>query len=389
MLWQKIWRNVSLFFVLIGLIISSINPVEASDGGRVEVLSKAAILIDENSGRVLYQKSADLRMSPASLTKIMTALLVIEDGDLDKRVRVSERAAETGESSIWLEAGEVLTRRELLYALMLSSANDAAVALAESVAGDEEDFVAMMNRRARELGLKNTHFSNPHGLEAAGHYTTARDLAFLTRYAMTNPVFSEIVATKAAVIPWEGHPWKRQLFNKNRLLFRYEGAIGVKTGYTKRAGNCLVGAARRGNLSLIVVVLNSPQVYEDAEKLLDYGFLHFQGYPLKVKKDLLQVDVCGGSSRRVALRPENDIVVAVALSEKKRLSYSIFLPKAVRAPVKRGEVIGSLRILLKGEEVGRINLLASSDVEAKTTFWMRLLAAVKFLFHKLCGVLFG
>lgn len=382
-------RAVSLFFVLIGFIVSSIEPVEAAVLSPIEVRSKAAILIDENSGRVLYQKNADLRMPPASLTKIMTALLVIENGNLDKKVRVSERAAETGESSIWLEAGEVLTRRDLLYALMLNSANDAAVALAESVAGSVEDFVERMNKRAKQLGLKNTHFSNPHGLEALEHYTTARDLAFLTRYAMTNPTFSKVVATKAAVIPWEGHPWKRQLFNKNRLLFRYSGAIGVKTGYTRRAGNCLVGAARRGNLSLIAVVLNSSQVYEDAEKLLDYGFLHFQGYPLKVDKKFFQIDVCGGNSRKVVLRPENNILVAVTPSEREQLSYTVSLPKAIQAPVKRGEVIGTLQILLKGKEIGRINLLASSDVGAKTPFWIRLFAGVKFFFYKLYGMLFG
>lgn len=381
MLWRRIIIITSIFVVIFGA--SAIKPVEASDLLLPEIQGRAAILIDEGSGRILYQKNANMRMSPASLTKIMTALLVIENGNLDKQVHISKRAAETGESSIWLETGEVLTRRELLYALMLNSANDAAVALAESVDGSVEKFVQRMNTRARQLGLRNTHYRNPHGLEAPDHYTTAYDLAFLTRQAMADPLFKKVVATRTAEIPWAGHPWKRQLFNKNRLLYRYSGAIGVKTGYTRIAGNCLVGAAQRGSLRLIVVVLNSSQVYDDAEKLLDYGFDHYQGYPLKVDKKSLKIKVIGGRSRTLSLIPERDVVVAVAPSERERLSYRVSLPGSIQAPVKRGALIGSLRILLKGKEIGNINLLASSDIGKRLSLWMRLITGIKLLFHRI------
>lgn len=381
MLWRRIIIITSIFVVIFGA--SAIKPVEASDLLLPEIQGRAAILIDESSGRILYQKNANMRMSPASLTKIMTALLVIENGNLDKQVRISKRAAETGESSIWLETGEALTRRELLYALMLNSANDAAVALAESVDGNMEKFVQRMNARARQLGLRNTHYCNPHGLEAPDHYTTAYDLAFLTRKAMADPLFRKIVATKTAEIPWTGHPWKRLLFNKNRLLYRYSGATGVKTGYTRRAGNCLVGAAQRGRLRLIVVVLNSSQVYDDAEKLLDYGFDRYQGYPLKVDKNNLKISVTGGRSRTLSLIPERDVVVAAAPSERERLSYRVFLPRSIQAPVKRGALIGSLQILLKGKEIGSINLLASSDIDRRLSLWMRLITGIKLLLHRI------
>lgn len=364
---------------------SVIQPAQAADSSLPEIQGKAAILIDEGSGRVLYQKNADRPMSPASLTKIMTALLVVEDNQIDRKVRISKRAAETGESSIWLEAGETLSRRELLYALMLNSANDAAVALAESVSGTQEKFVQKMNIRARQLGLKNTHFCNPHGLEAPGHYTTAFDLAFLTRQAMANPLFQRVVATREMVIPWTGHPWNRLLFNKNRLLYRYSGAIGVKTGYTKKAGNCLVGAAQRGPLKLIAVVLNSSQVYEDTKKLLDYAFARYQGSAIKLDEKLLKVSVIGGRSQAVLLKPERDIVVAVTPSERKLLSYKISLPGSVRAPVKRGAVLGSTRIFLKGKEIGSINLIAKSDVSRRPSFWTRLIAGIRLLFHKIFG----
>lgn len=384
-----LWRRATCFFMVIIVVMFNvtavIRPVEATASSLPEIQGKAAILIDEGSGRVLYQKNANRRMSPASLTKIMTALLVIEDDDIDQRVYISKRAAETGESSIWLEAGETLSRRELLYALMLSSANDAAVALAESVSGTQEKFVQKMNARARQLGLMNTHFCNPHGLEAPGHYTTAYDLAFLTRQAMTDPLFRKVVATRAMEIPWAGHPWNRQLFNKNRLLYRYRGAIGVKTGYTKGAGNCLVGAAQRGPLKLIVVVLNSSQVYEDAEKLLDYAFVRYQGYAIKLDEKHLKVNVKGGRSRDVRLKPERDVVVAVTPSEKKLLSYRVSVPGSVRAPVKRGAALGSIRILLKGKEIGSVNLLARSEVGRRPPLWIRLVAGIRLLFHRIFG----
>ncbi|MGI5921646.1 MAG: D-alanyl-D-alanine carboxypeptidase family protein, partial [Syntrophomonadaceae bacterium] len=244
---------LAIFFFVNLLPVYAANQNLPATGTYPQTLAKAAVLMDASSGRVLYESNAHQRLSPASVTKIMTALLVAEQGNLEQKVTISQNAADTPESSVWLEPGEKLTRRQLLYACMLNSANDAAVALAESVAGSEQDFVQLMNRRARQLGMKDSHFGNPHGLETAGHYTSAYDLALLSREALTNKIFRQVVATQSTKIPWTGKEYDRLLVNQNRLLYRYDGAIGVKTGYTKQAGNCVVGAAQRGSLVLIAV----------------------------------------------------------------------------------------------------------------------------------------
>jgi D-alanyl-D-alanine carboxypeptidase (penicillin-binding protein 5/6) len=390
---SRIYKTLSVlfatFFLITALNISLPQRGEAAAGMLPElpdIQAKAAILMDEGSGRILYAKNAHLQLPPASLTKIMTAILVIENGDLDQKVSVSRYAAETGESSIWLEEGEVLTRRELLYALMLVSANDAAVALAESVAGSEGAFVEKMNSRAGELQLSNTHFVNPHGLQDQEHYSSAYDLAVITREGMRYHLFREVVATREKYLPWPGHPWQRALINKNRLLSRYQGATGVKTGYTRQAGNCLVGAAQRGNLRLIAVVLNSPQVYEDTEKLLDYGFQNYQAVILQKREQAgSRLPVRKGERRFVKVAPQQDVIVAVNPEEKKHLSYRIELVRNVEAPVKKGEVLGTGRILLRGKEIGSVELLAEESVSLKPPLWQVICSWLWSLFLKIIG----
>jgi len=223
---QNPLRTVRNPFLIAVLNISLPRRGEAAAGMLPElpdIQAKAAILMDEGSGRVIYAKNAHQQLPPASLTKIMTAILVIENGDLDQKVSVSRYAAETGESSIWLEEGEVLTRKDLLYALMLVSANDAAVALAESVAGSESAFVEKMNKRARELHLSHTHFVNPHGLQDQEHYSSAYDLAVITREGMRYHLFREVVATREKYLPWPGHPWQRALLNKKQAACQVSG----------------------------------------------------------------------------------------------------------------------------------------------------------------------
>ncbi len=323
--------------------------------------ARAAVLIDAASGRVLYARAAHARMSPASTTKIMTALLVTARGELARKVRVSARAAATGESSIWLAPGEVLSRRDLLYALMLNSANDAAVALAEDIAGSEQRFVALMNAKARALNLRDTHFANPHGLEAPGHYSSAYDLALLAREALRDPVFRRVVATKTTTIPWPGHSWDRLLVNKNRLLFRYPGAFGVKPGYTRKAGNCLVGAARRNGLTLIVAVLNSPCVYDDAAALLDYGFARYRAVTFRPPAPV-RVRLARGKERAVSLVPQGECRVALLPGEETRLEVVPVTFSRVRAPVRRGEVLGFLSLRVGKRHVGWVNLVAAESV---------------------------
>lgn len=352
--------------------------------GDLQLQAKAAVLMDMDTGRLLFSKNPSQHMPIASLTKVMTALLVLENGVLDQKVYVSQKAAATGESTIWLQPGEIFSRRELLYALLLSSANDAAVALAESVSGTEENFVDLMNRRARELQLHDTHFSNSHGLEAPDHYSSAYDLALLTRQAMADPVFRQIVDTKTVTLPWPGHPWPRLLINKDRLLFRYPGAIGGKTGYTREAGNCLIGAAQRGSLRLIAVVLHSPDDYGDTEKLLNYGFDHYRAVDLDSNDQVsTSVRIVNGLQPAVALRPDFPLVVAVLPGEEQALRCQRDIPASVPAPVSRGTVLGGVRIYLGDCLIGSVNLTAAADVAARPTPWSELIGFLKLIWSRL------
>ncbi len=371
-----------LLFILIFLLaiqLFCLPQVEAGTG-EPDIQAKAAVLIDESSGRVLFAKNPHQRLPQASTTKMMTCLLVIENGDLDKEVKISKYAAETGESSIWLEEGEVLTREDLLYALMLASANDAAVALAESVAGSEEKFVELMNKRARELKLNNTHFINPHGLDADGHYSSAYDLALLAREGLSNELFSSVVTTMERCVPWSGHPWDRYLYNRNRLLTTYKGARGVKTGYTSNAGLCLVGAAQRGKLKLISAVMNSPNVYDDTQKLLDYGFSKFEAVVVEESKQVPDVKVKKGTKTSVRIMPEREVVVAVLPEEKEQLSFKLEIPDQLEAPVKMGEVVGKGKVFLNGKELTEIDYMAQEAVPRKPPIWTRFFNWLKSIF---------
>jgi D-alanyl-D-alanine carboxypeptidase (penicillin-binding protein 5/6) len=393
-------RSPLMYFLLITFFLISVSPVYAENGdanklpvSEPQTLGKAAVLIDGTSGRVLYEVNAHQHLPPASVTKIMTGLLVVEKGNLNQKVTVSQTAADTPECSIWLEAGEKLTREQLLYACMLNSANDAAMELAESIAGSEQAFVKLMNQRARQLGLKDTHFSNPHGLEASGHYTTAYDLAMLSREALHHPVFRKVVSTQTMNIPWAGHEYNRLLINQNRLLYRYDGAIGVKTGYTKQAGNCVVGAAQRGDMVLIAVSLNSPSVYQDLEQMLDYGFNNYSKKTIKQAGQLaVTVPVENGTAESVQARPQTDLVTALTAKEQSQVSYKFYPEENVSAPVKKGQILGNCRIFVAGREAGRVNLVAGSSVNPQPPLWNRLkstfIKIITFIF-KTFLVLFG
>jgi len=238
-------------------------------------LGKSYAIVMNFDGKVLYQENADVRAVPASLTKIMTALLVLDSGNLQTRVKISQKAANIGDASAYIKAGEVYTREELLYGLLLSSGNDTAIALAESVAGSEDNFVKMMNTKAKELGLTDTYFTDAAGLSASD-YSSAHDLALLTIAAMQNPEFRKIVATRAYYLPSTinhgSHDWKN--FTSS-FLTGYSGSEGVKTGWTTPAGFCVIGAAKRGQTELVAVVMHSdsfPSAWQDAEALLNAHF---------------------------------------------------------------------------------------------------------------------
>ena len=322
------------------------------------VSAKRAYALDCVSGRVLFERSADDRSLIASTTKIMTALVVCEQCNVLDRMRIPKEAVGIEGSSMYLKEGEILTIQELLYGLMLSSGNDAAVALAIYGGGTVEGFVGMMNDKARNLGLRNTHFENPNGLDSPGHYSTARDLAVLAAYAMENPVFRKTVSTKQLMLG------QRSLTNHNKLLWRVEGADGVKTGYTKAAGRILVSSATRNNRRILAVTIDAPDDWNDHASLLEAGFSRFSQKQVVVKgQSVGTLEVAGGQSRKVEVLAAEDFFYAVAPEETPQLMLPG--PGFVYAPAVEGADAGVVYVLIEGKAVGKIPVVYGQTVEQK------------------------
>ncbi len=337
----------------------SVIPAEA-----ISVSAGYACLMDAQTGRVIYEKNAYQKHSMASTTKIMTALLALENCNMTDIVTVSPNAAGTEGSSIYLTAGEKLSMEELLYGLMLQSGNDAAIAIAEHVGGSVDKFAQMMTARAQKTGAKNTAFRNPNGLDAEGHYTTAYDLALITREALLNSEFAEIVSTKKKNYPAKDGKKARYFTNHNRLLSSYAGCIGVKTGYTKKTGRCLVSAATKDNATLICVTLNAPNDWQDHTVLLNYGFEQTEAKPLVLSDMVLKsIPVKNGESKTLELLAGEDFYFSCTEKEglgKIRLSYK--LPKEIEAPVTKGTNIGKLYVHYEKTLLKEIDLYAGVDI---------------------------
>lgn len=349
---------------------------------EIEITSQSAVLMDKDSGRVLYERHAHVRRPMASTTKIMTAILALEMGSLEDVVVVSPLAAVAEGSSIWLEAGEEKTLEELVYGLMLRSGNDAAYAIAEHIGGSVENFALLMTQRARQLGAYNTRFQNPHGLHDDNHYSTAYDMAVLARHALGIDKFQEIITTEEIKISWPGHEWARILRNQNRLLELYPGGDGIKTGWTTPAGRCFVGSATRDGWQLISVVLNAPSMWEDAMFLLDYGFLHYRHHPLVGQHSYIcQVPLLGGVKENLKVNAAAGYSLPLKPDEEKLVTYTFNLDENLQAPVKKGQVVGSLEISLREERVGVVMLLAGEDVE-KAGFFFRVSQFIRRLFTR-------
>ena len=320
------------------------------------ISARRAYVLDAVSGRVLYEKEADQRSLIASTTKIMTALIVCEQCNVLDRMRIPKEAVGIEGSSMYLREGEVLTLQELLYGLMLSSGNDAAVALAIYCGGTVEGFCELMNDKARNLGLKDTHFENPNGLDSPNHYSTARDLARLAAYAMENPIFRKTVSAKQLKIG------ERYLTNHNKLLWRVEGADGVKTGYTKAAGRILVSSAQRDGRRIIAVTLDDPCDWNDHAQLLEEGFSRYSCRQIvKAGAYVDTVAVIGGENCRVQLLAAEDFSYALAPEERPQLMVggSGF----VYAPAVEGAEAGYAYVLIEGKAVGKVPLVYGRTIE--------------------------
>ena len=345
-----------------GLFIALIFMYNHGGGlAQGETSAKAACVMEMETGRVLFEYNARARLPMASTTKVMTALLAIENGDLSAPVACSANAFGVPGTSIYLAEGETLTLEQMLYGLMLASGNDAAVAIAEHIGGSVPQFVRMMNARAAELGAAGTHFSNPNGLPDDTHVTTAYDLALIAREAMNHPEFREIVSTRRASIPWEGRSYSRILNNKNRLLADYDGATGIKTGYTKAAGRCLVFGAKRDGLELIGVVLNCPDWFQEAERILDMGFAEYEYFTAFAAGESVRVlPVQDGVRETVSIVTRHELGAPVRKGLVPTLEYT--LPDELPAGFQLGDEIGEVRLMLDGRTLASSPLIVTEGV---------------------------
>lgn len=372
-------KKVVIMFVALCLILSLYSGAAFAEEKKTELAedSKSAILIERDTGTILYEKNRDEKYSPASMTKIMTMLLIMEAIDsgkikMDEKVTTSEYAASMGGSQIFLEPGEEMTVKELLLAMAIASANDASVALAEKIAGSEEAFVDMMNERTKELGLKNTHFKNTTGLPIEDHYSTAYDMAIMAKELLKHEEITDFTKNYEAYLR-EDSDNKFWLVNTNKLVKFYPGVDGLKTGFTSEAKYCLTATAKKDGMRVIAVVFGAPTSKSrnaQITKMLDYSFSQYATHPLYEKgKTLEKVKVSKGNKKYIeAVTGENASVLTKKGEKLDKLTEEIELNEQIKAPLKKGEKIGVLKVKKDGKELVEVPLVAKENVK-KASWW--------------------
>lgn len=369
-------RNISLFLILIIILLP--KPTLAED---LQIFGEGAILMDADSSQVLYEKNSHRKLYPASTTKIMTGILAIELGNLDDIVTIdNEIVSLTSGSHIALEPGEQLTLEQLLNALLIESANDSALAIAKHISGSIDVFVNLMNEKAKELGAKNTNFVNPNGLHDDDHVTTAHDLALMGQYAMKNDVFKSIVKNYTYNIPTTNKKNEpRFLKSANRLIYsnrkinvdgnfvatKYEGATGIKTGFTKKAQSCLVSSVNKNNRTLIAVVLNSngENLFVDTHKLFNYGFNNFSNEKLGFSNQFIEnFKINKGISPVVSGILKNDISYNIDKNKLNKVERKIISQKNLEAPIKEGDILGKIQYYLGDTVIAEGDIVSTTDI---------------------------
>lgn len=361
-------RN-KLLSTLVLLLLFFVLSCPRAIAAEPQIQGETAAIIDAKTGKLLFGKEEHKRMYPASTTKVLTALVALERAKLSDVVTVGPDAVNAGGTSIWLLDGEQLSLEELIHALLLNSANDAGVAIAEHIAGSLESFAEISNLTAKKLGARDTNFTNPHGMPGENHYSTAYDLALIGRKAMENEEFRRIVTTVHHEIPRNDPEAQKYLFNHNKLLwskvYGYKGATGLKTGYTVQAGQCIIASAKRDDRELIAVVLRTEgaNLWTDAAKLLDYGFDNFENRQL-VQKDKVMTSIPvkygKGNAKLVA---SEDYYYTFKKENPEDLQTTLEIAESTTAPVNKGEVLGAIVIKRDNEAIGRVNLLAAHTVD--------------------------
>ncbi|MBQ3285528.1 MAG: D-alanyl-D-alanine carboxypeptidase [Ruminococcus sp.] len=359
-----------IFAILLSVTLLFVSSLSVCALSEDDISSPSAVLMDAESGKILYEKNAHEQRACASITKVMTLTLVMEAVDsgkihMDDVVTASAHAASMGGSDIWLEEGEQMTVDDMIKATAVASANDAAVALAEFISGSEDDFVAAMNEKAAQLGMGDTTFKNCNGLDEEGHITSAYDVALMSRELIRH----EKIYDYTTIWLDNLRGGETQIVNTNKLLRSYDGITGLKTGTTGDAGSCISATAERDGLSLIAVVLGADsgkERFRDAAALLDYGFANYESKELSLNDDLSPLPVEGGMEDSVSISCEDTTSLTVPKGEGEGIEKTLDIPESITAPVKKGDVIGKLTFSLNEEELASFDVVADADVEEKS-----------------------
>ncbi len=369
--------------IILLLLLTTYN---VSFADNLNLSGEGAILIDGETGQILYEKNSHMQLQPASTTKIMTGILAIENGNMDDIATIDQEIVNlTDGSHIALEPDEQIRFEDLLNALLIESANDAALAIAKHISGSIDEFVKLMNTKAKEIGALNTNFVNPNGLTADNHVTTAYDLSLMAKYAMENDAFRKIVCNYTYTIPVTNKKSEtRYLKSANKLLYstqkinvdgkivpiKYEGINGVKTGYTVAAQNCLVASAERGNQKLIAVSLkaNGREVYSDIHKLLNYGFNNYEKVNIAFKDQFIDnINIIDGQNPSVAGILKDNLSVSLPKGSIDKIDKKVFIDENIEAPIKKGQALGKVEYYLQGQLLGQSDIISTIDVEKNPT----------------------
>ena len=369
-------KTVAVILVVFTLINSFCFSAAAVND--LNISAKAALVMCADTLEVVYEHNAYERLPMASTTKIMTALILAEQPNLEKTVVTTKQMVTVEGSSMGLLEGDTVSYRDLLYGMLLASGNDAANTVAYALGGGPKGFAIIMNNKAKELGLKNTNFVTPSGLDDENHYTTAYDLALLTAHALKNKVFSAACSAKTATLYYGNPPYKRSLTNHNKLLGSYDGTIGVKTGFTKKAGRCLVSAAQKDDKKIIAVTLNAPNDWQDHKTLLDYGFSNTVLFDADVLDIPDTLELITGDADLVRIGV-NKVKICTTQTGAKKISKNVILPKFVYGGIGAGESVGRVEYYLGNRLIKTANIYSLADVylyNRKEGFLKRLYSAI-------------
>ncbi len=368
------FKRIVLSFIIICFLTTSVT---AAGEKKNDIIAKGYVLIEASTGRVIRGLNENEKLPMASTTKIMTALIALEQPNINEYFEVNETAIKVEGTSMGLQKGDKASFFALANGMLMASGNDAANAAAVKIGGSISGFAKIMNNRAAKMSLKNTNFVTPSGLNDENHYSTAYDMAILGREALKNTMFASICQRTKAQIEYGNPPYKRTLSNHNRLLTEYDGCIGIKTGFTKKAGRCLVSAATRDGVTLICVTLNAANDWQVHKDLFDYGFENVKKTKIDVSVDGISINIVGGVNKKSSVKTHIETTAPINSDEVKLLTKQVYINKFYYAPIREGDIVGEIKHYLNGNEVATTTLLANENIQQiersnKKSFWQKV-----------------